>query len=246
MSLQSDIYVTGFCRSGFGVDRSGAAGKLLKQRKGRMSIEETNRKDTGTVPQCRVLVLNRNWQAVNIVGVRRAFGLLWQDHARVINTRGGDFAPLDAGEWIGFSEETGPHPEEDVVHTVRLKILIPKVLLLRSFDRLPITEIKFNRENVFIRDNYTCQYTGKRCRASDLTLDHVIPRERGGRTSWENIVTCRRDINSHKANQLPHEAGLKLIRKPFKPKWRPFSAVAAASEIEREWRHFLPVERSAS
>lgn len=199
-----------------------------------------------SVPQCRVLVLNRNWQAVNIVGVKRAFSLLCQEHARVINTRNGEFAPMDAGEWISYSIESGPHAPEDVIHTVRLNILIPKVLLLRTFDRLPITEIKFNRENVFIRDNYTCQYTGKRCRASDLTLDHVIPRERGGRTSWENIVTCRRDINSLKANQLPHEAGLKLIRKPFKPKWRPFSAVAAASEIEREWKHFLPVERSAS
>lgn len=200
----------------------------------------------GTVPSCRVLVLNRNWQAVNIVGVRRAFSLLCQDHARVINTRNGEFAPMDAAEWIAHSQESGPHSEDQVVHTVRVNILIPKVLLLRSFDRLPITEIKFNRENVFIRDNYTCQYTGKRCRAADLTLDHVIPRERGGRTSWENIVTCRRDINSLKANQLPHEAGLKLIRKPFKPKWRPFSAVAAASGIEREWKHFLPVERSAS
>jgi len=202
--------------------------------------------DTGTLPGCRVLVLNRNWQAVNVVGLRRAFSLLWADHARVINTRSGDFAPLDAADWIRFSEETGPHAEDEVVHTVRLRILIPKVLLLRSFDRLPLSEIKFNRENIFIRDNYTCQYTGKRCRASDLTLDHVIPRERGGRTSWENIVTCRRDINSLKANRLPHEAGLKLIRKPGKPKLRPFSAIVARSVIDREWRHFLPVERTAS
>jgi 5-methylcytosine-specific restriction endonuclease McrA len=194
----------------------------------------------------RVLVLNRNWQAVNIVGVRRAFSLLCQDHARVINTRNGEFAPMDAAEWIGYSQESGPHPDNLVIHTVRLKILVPKVLLLRSFDRLPVTEIKFNRENVFIRDNYTCQYTGKRCRPADLTLDHVIPRERGGKTSWENIVTCRRDINSLKANQLPHEAGLKLIRKPIKPKWRPFSAVVAESGMEREWRHFLHAGRSAS
>ena len=199
-----------------------------------------------SLPGCRVLVLNRNWQAVNIVGVKRAFSLLWQDHARVINTSNGEFAPMDVGEWIRFSQDVGPGPGRDFIHTIRLDILIPKVLLLRSFDRLPISEIKFNRENVFIRDNYTCQYTGKRCKPADLTLDHVIPRERGGRTSWENIVTCRRDINSLKANRLPHEAGLSLVRKPFRPKWRPFSAVAATSGIEREWRHFLPVERSAS
>ena len=199
-----------------------------------------------TLPHSRVLVLNRNWQAVNIVGVRRAFSLLWQDHARVINTRDGDFSPLEASEWVMLSKQADVSNEEDFIHTIRLKILIPKVLLLRSYDRLPVSETKFNRENVFIRDNYTCQYTGKRCKPSDLTMDHVIPRDRGGRTSWENIVTCRRDINSLKANRLPYEAGLKLIRKPVPPKWRPFSAVVASSTIDRDWRHFLPMERTAS
>jgi 5-methylcytosine-specific restriction endonuclease McrA len=198
------------------------------------------------VPHHRVLVLNKNWQAVNIVGVKRAFSLLWQDHARVINTHSGDFAPLDAAEWIDHSIGVDPGPGLEFIHTVRLTILIPKVLLLRSYDRLPANEIKFNRENVFIRDNFTCQYSGKRCKAADLTLDHVIPKERGGRTSWENIVTCRRDINSLKGNRLPHEAGLRLIRKPIQPKWRPFSAVVAASDVERDWQHFLPMDRSVS
>ena len=198
------------------------------------------------VPQHRVLVLNRNWQAVNIVGVKRAFSLLWQDHARVINTRSGDFSPMDAGEWIHYSSESSESASDTYIHTVRLKILVPRVLLLRDYDRLPVSEIKFSRENVFIRDHYTCQYTGKRCKAQDLTLDHVIPRERGGRTSWENIVTCRRDINSRKANRLPHEAGLTLIRKPAPPKWSPFSAVVASSQVERDWEHFLPMGRSSA
>ncbi len=196
------------------------------------------------VPQHRVLVLNKNWQAVNIVGVKRAFSLLWQDHARVINTHSGDFSPLDAADWISHSASVEPVPGMKFIRTVRFRILVPKVMLLRSYDRLPVSEIKFNRENVFIRDNYTCQYTGKRCKSADLTLDHVIPRERGGRTSWENIVTCRRDINSRKANRLPHEAGLRLIRKPVRPRLRPFSAVVAASAVDRDWRHFLPMERS--
>ena len=211
-----------------------------------MTMFQSDDDEVDSIPNSRVLVLNRNWQAVNIVGVRRAFSLLWQDHARVINTRNGEFAPMDAGEWINHSLSLEPGPGMEYIHTVRLKILIPKVLLLRSYDRLPVSEIKFNRENVFIRDNFTCQYTGRRCKAADLTLDHVIPRERGGRTSWENIVTCRRDVNSMKANRLPHEAGLTLIRKPFRPKWRPFAAQVATTRIEREWRHFLPVERSAS
>jgi 5-methylcytosine-specific restriction endonuclease McrA len=188
----------------------------------------------------RVLVLNRNWQAVNIVGVRRAFSLLWQEHARAINTLDGSFATLDAGAWIGLSQATKPGPGREFVRTVRLSILLPKVLLLLSYDRIPLTEVKFNRDNVFIRDNYTCQYSGRRCRPADLTLDHVIPRERGGRTTWENIVTCSRAINAIKGNRLPHEAGLRLIRKPQRPLWRPFAAAAARSQVDHSWRQFLP------
>jgi 5-methylcytosine-specific restriction endonuclease McrA len=190
--------------------------------------------------------LNRNWQAVNIVGVKRAFSLLWQDHARAINTFEGDYAPMVAEEWMEYSDNKEPTPECVFIRTIRMSILLPKILLLRDFDRLPIAEIKFNRENIFIRDNYTCQYSGKRCKPTDLTLDHVIPRERGGRTSWENIVACRRDINERKANRLPHEVGLKLLKKPSRPKWRPFVALAAASEVDTAWAQFLHVEKNAS
>lgn len=192
----------------------------------------------------RVLVLNRNWQAVNIAGVKRAFSLLWQDHARVINTFDGEYTPMDAAEWLEYSAQYKGDADAAVrIRTVKMEILLPKILLLRSYDRLPITEIKFNRYNVFVRDNFTCQYSGIRCRASELTLDHVIPRERGGRTNWENIVTCRRDINERKANRLPHEAGLRLLKKPKKPQWRPFVALAAASGVDTAWRQFLHLER---
>ncbi|MDP0499234.1 MAG: HNH endonuclease [Verrucomicrobiota bacterium JB022] len=196
----------------------------------------------------RVLVLNRNWQAVNIIGVRRAFTLLWQDHARVINTFDGQFLPLSTVDWLEFSEAAASRNLKGAewVRTIRRSILMPKVLLLNDFDRLPITEVKFNRQSVFERDNFTCQYTGQTFRAKDLTLDHVIPRERGGRTSWENIVTCSREINARKANRLPHEAGLRLIRKPSRPKWRPFAAIVAGSDIDASWAQFLHVEKSAS
>lgn len=201
----------------------------------------------GRMPRRRVLVLNRNWQAVNIIGVRRAFSLLWQDHARVINTFGKDFAPMTTAEWLGYSMELStPPPGSDFVRTIRMNILLPKVLLLKEFNRLPVAEVKFNRQSVFERDNFTCQYSGRVCKIKDLTLDHVIPRDRGGRTTWENIVTCSREMNSLKANRLPHEAGLRLIRKPERPRWRPFVSVAAGSDIDEAWQHFLHVERTAS
>ncbi len=198
-------------------------------------------------PNRRVLVLNRNWQAVNIVGLRRAFSLLWQDHARVINTFTGDYTVHTAPEWLEYSMASNPPPPQaEYVRTIRMHIILPKILLLREFDRLPVSEVKFNRQNVFERDNYTCQYSGRTCKVKDLTLDHVIPRERGGRTSWENIVTCSREMNAVKANRLPHEAGLRLVRKPARPKARPFVSVAAGSDVDPSWTQFLHMEKEKS
>lgn len=198
----------------------------------------------GSASGRRVLVLNRNWQAVNIVGLKRAFGLLWQDHAKAINTFDGTMAALGAMDWLEFSHSNHHFAEGDYVRTIRMNILLPKVLLLTSYDRLPISEVKFNRQSVFERDNFTCQYSGKVCKPKDLTLDHVIPRERGGRTSWENIVTCSREMNARKANRLPHEAGMTLLRRPRKPSWRPFVSVAAGSDIDPAWVSFLQFERA--
>ena len=186
----------------------------------------------------RVLVLNRLWQAVNIVTARRAFGLLMQGHGRVINTSA-DFQLMDAAEWIAYSLQHPPEHAADAVHTVKMSLRIPKVLLLNHYDRVPTKEVKFNRENIFQRDEYTCQYCGTPHREHNLNLDHVIPRDQGGQTSWENIVTACIGCNSRKANRLPHQAGMHLLKKPHRPKWRTFASEIDESQYELGWEHFL-------
>lgn len=192
-------------------------------------------------PRHRILVLNRNWQAVNIVGVKRAFALLFQDHARVIHSDTGTFEIMDRDEWFEFSVENPPKSERDSISTVRMKIRIPRILVLSEFDRLPVKEVKFTRDNIFERDNFTCQYCGQTFKPRELNLDHVIPRDRGGRTSWENIATSCIHCNSRKANRLPHEAGMRLIRKPQRPGWRPFVTFALHGDIDETWTSFLHV-----
>jgi 5-methylcytosine-specific restriction endonuclease McrA len=189
----------------------------------------------------RVLVLNRLWQAVNIVGVRRAFALLIQDHAQVIDPSDGTYQILSADEWIALSVEKPPADDKRCIHTVHMSLRIPSVLLLRYFDRVPTKEVKFNRFNIFERDNYRCQYCGNTFHPRQLNLDHVIPRVQGGKTSWENVVTSCIRCNTRKGNRLPHQAGMRLMRKPARPKWRPFinSVLDEESAIEREWEHFL-------
>lgn len=200
----------------------------------------------GDVSGHRVLVLNRNWQAVNIVGVKRAFALLFQDHAKVIHSDTGTFEVLDRDQWIEFSMTNPPQSKSDCIHTVRLSIRIPRILVLSEFDRLPVKEVRFTRDNIFERDNFTCQYCGEVFKPKELNLDHVIPRDRGGRTSWENIATSCVYCNSRKANRLPHEAGMRLIRKPQRPGWRPFVTFALNGNIDEAWSSFLHVSSKSA
>ena len=127
----------------------------------------------------------------------------------------------------------------EYLHTINHLIRLPKVIILKVFDRLPIKEVKFHRNNIFERDKHRCQYCGNQFIENELNLDHVIPRHHGGRTSWENVVTSCIRCNSKKADRLPHEAGMRLIRKPAKPKWRPFVSVAENKEKNPSWDYFL-------
>jgi len=200
----------------------------------------------GTGLKYRVLVLNRLWQAVNIVGVQRAFSLLLQDHAQVIYTGDGSFQMMDSAKWLELSEEAEPEDNEAYIQTVRMRIRVPKVLLLREYDKLPGHEVRFTRETLFERDHYRCQYCGDHFEADDLNMDHVIPRDRGGRTSWENIVTSCIQCNSRKANRLPHQANMHLIKKPERPRWRPFISSLIDQDYDREWEHFIKLKQTGA
>ncbi|MBI5775415.1 MAG: HNH endonuclease [Verrucomicrobia bacterium] len=185
----------------------------------------------------QVLVLNRLWQAVNICTVRRALTLLFQGHAQVVlGDQDGAFETFDFLDWHDFSRRE-PHPES--IHGVSCKIRVPRVIMLMVFDRLPRKEVKFTRHNIFERDNNKCQYCGGVFDRKDLNLDHVIPRDRGGPTTWENIVCSCIPCNTRKANRTPSEAGLHLVRKPKRPKWRPFIQVNLGLECHDSWKHFL-------
>jgi len=184
-----------------------------------------------------VLVLNRLWQAVNITTVKRALTLVFQGHAQVVlNREDGSFQTFDFTQWNTLSAEE-PHAES--IHTVSVRIRVPRVILLAMFDRLPKKEVKFTRHNIFERDKNTCQYCGKRFDRRDLNLDHVIPRDRGGPTTWENIVCSCIECNTHKGNHTPHEANMRLIRKPKKPRWRPFLQINFNLSQHASWKHFI-------
>jgi 5-methylcytosine-specific restriction endonuclease McrA len=185
-----------------------------------------------------VLVLNRLWQAVNVCSAERAFTLLYTGHAQVVNQETSGFATYSFSEWCNFSQATDIQ-EEDTVRTVSIRLRIPRIILLLFFDRLPNKEVKFTRQNVFERDKNTCQYCGKKFDRKDLNIDHVVPRQRGGLTTWTNVVCSCITCNARKANRTPQEAGMHLVKKPKKPRWRPFMEVQFLKTADHSWRHFI-------
>lgn len=188
----------------------------------------------------QVLVLNRLWQPVNLCSARRAFSLLFLGHAQVVHTDPDRlFETHDADSWLRISFG---HDGPDVVHTISHRFRIPAIIVVPRYDRLPRQEVKFSRQNVFQRDSFTCQYCAVQFDVRQLNLDHVIPRHKGGKTTWENVVCSCIRCNTRKSNKLPAEANMHPIREPRPPRWRPMFS-ATNTDIHRSfhesWRHFI-------
>jgi 5-methylcytosine-specific restriction endonuclease McrA len=186
-----------------------------------------------------VLVLNKCWQAVNTCSVKRALTLLVDGRAEVVQELdgGGSFQTYKFNEWCDFSRDN----HGDGINGVTFRIRLPRVIMLLCYDKIPKKELKLTRNNLYCRDKDTCQYCGEHFPRIDLNLDHVIPRDQGGKSTWENLVCSCIDCNTRKANRTPEQAHMKLLRKPAKPKWTPFLHLTFGITPEQEWNHFVDV-----
>ncbi|MCP4502727.1 MAG: HNH endonuclease [Deltaproteobacteria bacterium] len=185
----------------------------------------------------RVLVLNRNYQPVSITGVERAFGLLYAGAARALDEA---FNSFDYDTWAELGAELG----EDVVHTPRLALKIPRVVVLQAYSRIPRVQVRFSRQNIYLRDKFTCQYCYKHFQRHHLNLDHVVPRSQGGRSSWENIVCSCVKCNLKKGGRTPAEANMQLLTQPKRPTWSSLTPFMGRAPY-KEWLPFLdPVAAS--
>ncbi len=188
-----------------------------------------------------VLVLNRNYTAVRVVSARRAFSLLYRNCAEVIDAHDEQWDVLDFERWVDVSRERKEHggQAEQFVRTPRFWIQVPRVIRLVEYDKVPRREVKFSRRNILARDEHRCQYCGKRLPTSQLSLDHVTPRSRGGKSTWTNVVTACNPCNTRKGGRMPWEASMKLRRVPAVPKKNPALADKVESPNYRIWRLFL-------
>lgn len=164
------------------------------------------------------LILNRNWQPVNVATVARAVVMLCNETAQVVDPA--NYQLYTWRDWLQFVPEVG----EPFIQAVSQRLRVPEVVTLIGYDRLPAASVSFSRRNIFKRDRYACQYCGVQPGSEDLTIDHVLPRSQGGVSSWENCVLACMACNKRKADRLPEQAGMRLKSRPFRPLWKPLYA----------------------
>ncbi|HXF10638.1 MAG TPA: HNH endonuclease [Desulfuromonadaceae bacterium] len=183
-----------------------------------------------------VLVLNRNWQAINIRTPADAFCQMATNVATALEIDGNEhIRPVTWDEWIALPIRDG----DNAVHTVRGRIRVPTVIVSVNFARVPKKRPKLSARTIRERDGNRCQYTGKLLKADEGSLDHILPRSRGGKDEWENLVWADKAVNARKGNRLPHEAGLKLLSTPRAPKELPVSATIRNAHGIAAWKLFL-------
>lgn len=194
-----------------------------------------------TTLSTNVLMLNRLYMAVRVVSAKRALTMLYRELAEVVHVEDGQFTAYDFDNWLEVSAAKAqfePH-RYDWIQTVRFQIAVPKVVRLLGYDRLPRVDVKLNRRNLFARDHNTCQFCGKRYPTSELSVDHVLPRSQGGKTTWENVVCACVRCNVKKGGRTPEQARMHLISKPRRPRRSPVLTVKLSDDKYASWKQFL-------
>lgn len=164
----------------------------------------------------RVLLLNITYEPLKVIDWKKAVTLLCLGKVEVLEE---------------YNRE---------IRSVSFTLKLPSVVRLLQMIKRPKSPVRFSRQNIYARDRYQCQYCGCKYPSEDLTYDHVIPKSRGGRTQWENIVTCCVECNRKKGGRTPHEASMRLVREPCRPSWVPAIRITIGfKQIPENWRDYL-------
>lgn len=192
-----------------------------------------------------VLSLNRSYQPLGIINLKNAVKSVVNGRAEIVKVDSkGHYYSYNIHSWAELSSLKRMLEEEDgtedwLINNEDYAIEAPRIIRFLNHDRVHFRGIKFNRKNLFIRDNYTCQYCGKTGKDITLQLEHVIPKSRGGKAMWTNTVCACHNCNSKKGSKTPEEAGMKLIRKPFVPKYIPLGKAKLEKEKYYSWKNFI-------
>ena len=189
----------------------------------------------------RVLVLNKTWSPVGVISAQRAIAMLFATYAATKEHPQGQPKALvvdpenySTFNWADWSE-LKPENDEDVIRSAKKSFKVPEVIVLSRYDKLPTHKVTFSRRTIYKRDNFTCQYCGKPV-GTEGTIDHIVPRSKGGQTTWLNTVLSCLHCNTKKADKMLKECGFKLLRQPFKPKYQIFKE---GGVVCKSWAKFV-------
>jgi len=180
-----------------------------------------------------VLVLNKHWVPIRITTAADALTKMFAGHAKAV--RAEDYSMHDFKSWA----DLGAMRDSIYVITARSYISVPDAIVLLKYGAVPEKVLVFSRNNIFRRDHYTCQYCGSKPGVSELTIDHVVPKSRGGKSSWTNCVLSCITCNRKKANKTPTEARMVLKKNPVKPNWSPMLVLRKVKNTPKTWQKFV-------
>jgi len=194
-----------------------------------------------SVLDSKVLVLNKVYNPIRAITVKEAFCKIFTEAAEIITIENGQYASYDFSSWAEVSDYKAlfESNEEDWINTTSLRLAVPRVIRLLKYDKSPKLELRLTRKNIYERDVYTCQYCNKIFSMEKLSLDHVIPRSRGGKNTWENLVCSCIECNRRKKARTPKEAGMHLLSNPYKPKSLPNFKVPQTPKRYKDWDSFI-------
>jgi len=191
----------------------------------------------------KVLLLNKGYNLIKIITAKEAIIKVYHEVAEVITVENGTYCNYDFNSWADISKLKAEFQEldelDDVVYSSRLILVLPRIIRLLKYNKIPSTEVHLNRRNIYLRDNNTCQYCGKKFPTDKLNLDHVIPKAQGGKDSWENLVCACFNCNQKKGGRTPKEAGMKLLKIPIKLKYNPILKVHIEDKKYEAWTNFI-------
>lgn len=191
-----------------------------------------------------VLVLNKSWTPIAITTVKRSFSLVFQDHALIVHPETYEMHNFES--WLvdnsAFCESSAPE-RQGWLRTASLHIRIPEVIVLGRYNGIPRRELVFSRRNIYRRDNFECQYCGGRPGLKYLSIDHVLPVSKGGKTNWENCVVACVRCNTRKGNRTPDAASMPLRSRPQKPTWN--DGVGQGERVPESWARFVHADGNA-
>ncbi len=190
-----------------------------------------------------VLVLNRGWQVVRVENVRHSFCKVFKELADFVDHE--DYSTYNWDTWYDMFrfhiDDAVDWPCVQVTHNMKLRA--PEIVVLTKYNRVPRCDVKMSRKNIFIRDNFRCQYTGKKLKINEGTIDHILPVSRGGKNTWENMVVSSIEVNKKKDNKTPEEAGLVLLKEPKRPSWHPIYTFNREIESYPDsWKKFISMK----